>query len=149
MKNSIGIISALVAVSIASPVLADDAMDVSSMVEQSQTTSYQPITPSVQAFNIANLSTGKKADFMATMANQYRPDYRLHQPVANFDKDSNVGLVSLIVPKKFAFRSTAQDSGVDAVIPGRYVSHSVNRDYTSDTGPAARDKSTTGIKFDF
>ena len=134
----------------ASPAQADDAaMDVESMMEQSETKIYQPITPDFGTFDISGLSANTDASFMATMSKQFEAGFRLNEPVANFDRDSSAGLAALIVPEEFAFRSNEQDSGVDSVNPGRYLSHSVRSDYLSDTGPAARDKSSVGVRFGF
>jgi len=150
MNKSATLLAAVVAISISSAAYADDAaMDVESMVERTDTQSYQAITPIISGFDIARLGKQKPAQFMATMRSGYDQEYRLKQPINKFESDSKAGLAALLVPQEFAFRSTEQDSSVNAITPGQYVSNSVRSDYVSDTGPAANDKSSIGVKFGF
>ena len=135
---------------VASPAQADSAIDTQSMTESAAPA---PLVNAEQlpigAFDLSGLATSSPADFMATMANRHKRDFRLKAEAdPRFDGDQG-GLVSAIVSPEFAYRSSAQDSGVDAVLPGRFVSNSVRDDFLPDTGPAASDKSSIGLRFGF
>lgn len=150
MKKSVSLISAIIATVFASPAFADDAaIDVDSMVEEVSPKTYDAITPAIGSFDIGSLNGSRNIDFMATMTGHATPEYRLKLITQNFEADSSAGLAALIVPEEFAFRSNAQDTGVDAALPGRFLSSSTRSDFLSPSGPANRDKSSLGIRLGF
>ncbi|SIN82978.1 hypothetical protein SAMN02745824_1948 [Parasphingorhabdus marina DSM 22363] len=135
-----------------SPALADDsAIDTSSMIEAAAVTppTYQAADLPVSGFDLAALNSQQSPRFMATMESQYQAGYRIANITAPDLTDNSPGLASLIVPEEFAYRSTEQDSGVDALVPGQFISSSVRGELQSDTGPAARDKSSVGLRLPF
>lgn len=133
----------------ASPALADEAMDVDAMVEHNLPEPVNAVTPIVSGFDVENIGSSTADEFKATITSQYQSGYRLSEPVARFDNGSSAGLVSIFIPEEFAYSSTAQDTGVDNALPGRYLSNSVRSDYLSETGPITRDKSSLGIRLGF
>ncbi len=134
----------------ASPALADSAIDTPSMLESaSPAPSVNAENLPIDGFDLSGLQPASPAGFMATMSASYQPGYRLKNTASEEFVGDRGGVVSAIVSPEFAYRSTAQDSGVDAVLPGRFISNSVRGDYLPDTGPAASDKSSIGLRFGF
>ncbi|MEO0441362.1 MAG: hypothetical protein AAF067_10855 [Pseudomonadota bacterium] len=131
------------------PALADDsAIDTHSMMEAAAPPTHNATSLPVSGFDLAALSGQQSLQFMATPESDYQPGYRIRETAAPAQA-SNPGIASLIVPEEFAYRSTAQDSGVDALVPGQFLSTSVRDDLQSDTGPAAWDKSSVGLRLPF
>ncbi len=149
MKNAI-IATAAALISItATPALADSAIDTETMVETAAPQQHQAIDLPISNFDLAGVATNQKHSFMATMADAFKPGYRVPNNATPILSQPIAGLTGLFIPEEYSFRSTAQDSGVDAVNPGRFLSSSVRSDYLSDTGPAASDKNTVGVRFGF
>ncbi len=119
------------------------------MVEEVSSKTYDAITPAIGSFDIGSLTGSRNIDFMATMGSRAKTEYRLNLPAQKFEADSDAGLAALIVPEEFAFRSNAQDTGVDAALLGRFLSSSTRSDFLSPSGPANRDKSSLGIRLGF
>ncbi|MEP2988416.1 MAG: hypothetical protein ABJN65_15955 [Parasphingorhabdus sp.] len=150
MNKAIIIFAATVSTITASPVLADDAgMDSASMVEQVNPRSIDAVTPVVTSFNIASLGIQSTSGFMATDPKSFEQGYRLKTTNGGFESQPSVGLVSLFVPKEFAYRSNAQDTGVDAALPGRFLASSTRSDFISQSGPENRGKTSLGIRLGF
>lgn len=148
MKNVI-LASAVALISItATPAFADSAIDTETMVETAAPqTQQQAIDLPINSFDLAGAKASQQYGFMATMADSFEPGYRIEiGPTPDITRPS-VGLSSLLIPQEFSYRSTTQDSSVDAVNPGRFLSSSVRPDYLSDAGPAAADKSAVGVRF--
>ncbi|MEL6875375.1 MAG: hypothetical protein AAGM33_07825 [Pseudomonadota bacterium] len=132
------------------PALADDsAIDTHSMMEAAAPPTHNATDLPVSGFDLAALTGQQSLRFMATMESTYEAGYRISAASSPVASGSNPGIASLIVPEEFAYRSTAQDSGVDALVPGQFLSTSVRADLQSDTGPAARDKSSVGLRLPF
>ncbi|MEM8919684.1 MAG: hypothetical protein AAGE37_12585 [Pseudomonadota bacterium] len=131
------------------PALADDsAIDSHSMMEAVAPPTHNATDLPVSGFDLAALTDQQSLRFMATTESDYQPGYRIRETAAPVET-GNPGLASLIVPEEFAYRSTEQDSGVDALVPGQFLSTSVRDDLQSDTGPAAWDKSSVGLRLPF
>lgn len=149
MKNAI-IVTAAALISItATPALADSAVDTDSMVEAASPQKHQAVDLPVTNFDLAAVAQPSNHSFMATMATDFEPGYRVNDELSPVAIEPDAGLAGLFVPREFAFRSTAQDSGVDAINPGRFISSSIRSDFLSDAGPAAADKSSVGVRFGF
>ncbi len=147
MKNAI-IATAAALISItATPAFADSAIDTESMVETAAPQQHQAIDLPISNFDLAGVAAKQKHSFMATMADAFMPGYRLPKNDIPSLSQPNAGLAGLLIPEEFSYRSTTQDSSVDAVNPGRFLSSSVRPDYLSDAGPAAADKSAVGVRF--
>ena len=147
MKNLVKIAAILTAM-ISVPALADDmGIDTSDMTETASPALVNAFDLSADGFDLS--STTRQTSFMATMAASLSPDYRLQNQGSGKYAENNAGIVSLFVPEEFAYRSNAQDSGVDAIVPGQYLSQSVRPDFLNDNGPAANDKSSVGLRFGF
>ncbi|MEP2101925.1 MAG: hypothetical protein ABJP02_10495 [Parasphingorhabdus sp.] len=149
MKNVIIATAAALISMTATPAFADSAIDTESMVEAAAPQKQQAIDLPISNFDLASFTGKQDHSFMATMADAFEPGYRVKDSGSPVTAQPNIGLSSLLIPQEFAYRSTAQDSGVDAVNPGRFLSSSVRSDYLSDAGPAAADKSTVGVRFGF
>lgn len=150
MHKATKLLAATVATLIASPALADDAgIDSTAMIEQVKPQSIDAITPNIGAFSIASLNDPSISDFMATAPKMFEQGYRLTSVDENFANQSSAGFVALLVPEEFAFRSSAQDTGVDAALPGRFLSSSTRSDFLSPSGPVSRNKSSLGVKLGF
>ncbi len=148
MKKEISVLAIALAAITSSPALADEAaVETQAMIETAAPKTYQAVDIPVQSFDLAGVA--KTKDFMATVTRGYKPNHRLQENNAGSYAENSAGPAALFVPEEFAYRSNAQDSGVDAVTPGRFVSQSVRTDYLSDTGTAAADKSSVGIRFGF
>ncbi len=148
MKQKISAITLLLAATMSSPALADNSTSGNdAMVEASALPSHQAISIPVQSFDLSGVTNARH--FMATAETEFMSDYRLQKNDRYMFQKSSAGLAELLVPEEFIYRSTAQDSGVDAVTPGRFLSESVRSDYLANTGPAAKDKSSIGIRFGF
>lgn len=150
MKNVI-LASAAALISItATPAFADSAIDTETMVETAAPpTQHQAIDLPISSFDLAGATTSQQYGFMATMADSFEPGYRIQNGPTPGITRPNIGVSSLLIPEEFSYRSTAQDSGVDAVNPGRFLSSSVRPDYLSEAGPASADKSAVGVRFGF
>ncbi len=150
MNKAIIIFAATISTITASPVLADDAgMDSASMVELVKPRSIDAVTPAVTSFNIATLGIKSASSFMATEPGRFEQGYRLEVANGGFKNQSAAGLVSLFVPEEFAYRSNAQDTGVDAALPGRFLASSTRSDFISQSGPENRGKTSLGIRLGF
>jgi len=150
MHKAIIILAATVSAITAVPALADDAgIDRDSMVEQVKPRPIDAVTPTVRSFNIENLGMESTSSFMATTAGKLEQEYRLNLVRNGFETEPSAGLIGLIVPEEFAFRSNAQDTGVDAALPGRFLSSSTRSDFLSQSGPVNRNKSSLGVKLGF
>lgn len=150
MHKAIIILATTVSTIAAAPALADDAgIDRDSMIEQAKPRSIDAVTPTVRSFNIKNLGMKSTSSFMATMAGNFEQHYRLNVARNRFETEPSADLVGLIVPEEFAFRSNAQDTGVDAALPGRFLSSSARSDFLPQYGQANRDKSSLGVRFGF
>ncbi|WP_422343075.1 hypothetical protein [Parasphingorhabdus sp.] len=149
MKNAI-IVTAAALISItATPAFADSAIDTQSMIETVAPQQFQAIDLPVSRFDLAGVTGSQNDGFMATMMETFEPGYRVSVNAEPILAEPNAGLTSLFIPQEFSYRSTAQDSGVDAINPGRFLSSSIRSDFLSDTGPAASDKSSVGVRFGF
>ncbi|WP_109356293.1 hypothetical protein [Sphingorhabdus sp. EL138] len=149
MKNAV-IVTAAALISItATPAFADSAIDTQSMAETASPQKHQAIDLPISNFDLAGVTSKKDHGFMATMAAEFAPGFRIQSDIAPVAAQPDAGLTSLFIPQEFSYRSNAQDSGVDAISPGRFVSSSVRSDYLSDAGPAAKDKSSVGVRFGF
>ncbi len=133
----------------AAPAWADSAVDTDSMMTAAAPTQHQAIDLPIGNFDLAGVDRAQANAFMATMAESYEAGYRVPTALKAIPAEPSAGLTGLFIPAEFAYRSSAQDSGVDAVTPGRFLSSSVRADYLADTGPAAADKSAVGIRFGF
>ncbi|QTD56794.1 hypothetical protein [Parasphingorhabdus cellanae] len=149
MKNVTLAAAAALISTTATPAFADSAIDTETMVETAAPQQHQAIDLPIGHFNLAGVTTDQGYSFMATMVDIFEPGYRVQDNGARPASKPNESLASLLVSEEFSYRSTAQDSGVDAVNPGRFISSSVRSDYLSDAGPAAADKSSIGIRFGF
>lgn len=154
MKNRIAttaaILTATAMMLTASPALADDsAVDTDDMVETLASSIPDAVDLPIGGFDLKTIQGSQNLDFMATMAAEYQPGYRLEKQTSAAGAPSTSGLASLLVPEEYSYRSNEQDSGVYPVIPGRFLSSSVRTDYLTDTGPAARDKSSVGFRLPF
>lgn len=149
MKNAI-IATAAALISItATPAFADSAIDTQSMVEAAAPQKHQAIDLPINGFDLAGVTGKQDHSFMATMAAEFEPGYRVQDDGSPVAAQPNVGLSGLFIPQEFSYRSTAQDTGVDTINPGRFLSSSVRSDYLSDAGPGAADKSSVGVRFGF
>lgn len=149
MKNiALAAAAALISIT-ATPAFADSAIDTQSMVETAAPQKHQPIDLPISNFDLAGVAAKQQHSFMATMAAEFEPGFRVKNNASPLTAQPNVGLSGLFIPQEFSYRSTAQDSSVDAVNPGRFLSSSVRPDYLSDAGPAAADKSSVGVRFGF
>lgn len=149
MKNAtIATAAALISIT-ATPAFADSAIDTQSMVEAAAPQKQKAIDLPISNFDLAGVIGKKDYSFMATMAAEFEPGFRVKNGTSPFTAQPNAGLTGLFIPQEFSYRSTAQDSGVDAINPGRFLSSSVRSDYLSDAGPAASDKSSVGVRFGF
>ena len=148
MKKAISTVLIALAASAATPAFADDsAVDMQDMAKEVSSSQHKAIDLPVSGFDLTTL--GSNREFMATMASEFEPGYRVVQQSEAFAPTANAGIASLFFPPEYSYRSSAQDSGVDAVTPGRFLSSSVRADYLTDTGPAAADKSSVGLRFGF
>lgn len=133
-----------------SPALADDsAIDTDSMMEAAAPPKHNATDLPVSGFDLAALGGQQSLRFMATMESEYQPGYRISETGSPVVTSNSAGLASLIVPEEFAYRSTEQDSGVNALVPGQFLSTSVRGELQNDSGPAARDKSSVGLRLPF
>ncbi len=149
MKNVV-IVTAAALISItATPAFADSAIDTQSMVEAAAPQKHQAIDLPISNFDLAGVSSNQDQSFMATMAPGFESGFRIENDVSPVVEQRSAGLTNLFIPQEFSYRSTAQDSGVDAVNPGRFLSSSVRSDFLSDAGPGAADKSSVGVRFGF
>ncbi len=149
MKNvTLAAATALISIS-ATPAFADSAIDTQSMVETAAPQKHQAIDLPISNFDLARVTGKQERGFMATMAAEFEPGFRVQNNEAPIAIEPNAGLSGLFIPQEFSYRSNAQDSGVDAVNPGRFLSSSVRSDFLSDAGPAAADKSSVGVRFGF
>ncbi len=149
MKNiSLAAATALISIT-ATPAFADSAIDTQSMVETAAPQKHQAIDLPIRKFDLARLTGQQDPSFMATMATEFEPGFRVSNNTAAPATEPSVGLSGLFIPQEFSYRSNAQDSGVDAVNPGRFLSSSVRSDFLPDTGPAAADKNSVGVRFGF
>lgn len=149
MKNvTLAAAAALISIT-ATPAFADSAIDTETMVETAAPQKQQAIDLPISNFDLAGVTGKQNHSFMATMAAEFAPGFRVKNTTAPVTAKPNAGLTSLFIPQEFSYRSTAQDSGVDAINPGRFLSSSVRSDYLSDAGPAATDKRSVGIRFGF
>ena len=150
MHKAIIILAATVTAITTVPALADDAgIDRDSMVEQTRPRSIDAVTPTVRSFDIKSLGMKSTKSFMATTAGKLEQEYRLNASRNGFETDPSADLVGLIVPEEFAFRSNAQDTGLDVALPGQFLSSSTRADFISQSGPVSRDKSSLGVRFGF
>lgn len=149
MKNvTLAAAAALISIT-ATPAFADSSIDTQSVVETVAPQKHQAIDLPISNFDLAGVTSKQDHSFMATMASEFEPGFRVRNNAAPIVVEPNLGLSGLLIPQEFSYRSTAQDSGVDAVNPGRFLSSSVRSDYLSDAGPAAADKSSVGVRFGF
>lgn len=150
MRTTTKIMAATLAMLVATPALADDAgIDSSDMMEQVKPQAIDAITPAVDGFSIQSLNGGSINDFMATAPVMFEQGYRLSAAEDQYANQESAGIIALFVPEEFAFRSNEQDTGVDASLPGRFLSSSTRSDFLSQNGPANRDKSSLGVRFGF
>lgn len=150
MRKATKILATILAALITTPALADDAgIDSSSMMEQIKPQAIDAITPDVGGFDIQSLNDASTRDFMATAPAMFEQGYRLSAAEDQYANQESIGIAALFVPEEFAFRSNAQDTGVDASLPGRFLSSSTRSDFLSQNGPANRDKSSLGVRFGF
>ncbi|GAA0467384.1 hypothetical protein GCM10009096_05200 [Parasphingorhabdus litoris] len=149
MKNSFIAAAAAIVSITATPAFADSAIDTQSMVEIATPQKQQAVNLPISKFDLAGVANQQDHSFMATMTNTFEPGYRVKNEGASPTEQSSIGIANLFVPQEFSYRSTAQDSGVDAVTPGRFLSSSIRSDFLSDAGPAAFDKSSVGVRFGF
>lgn len=150
MHKAITILAASLSTAIATPALADDAgMDSASLTEQAKSLSVGAVTPQIGSFNIRSLNGATTSDFMATAPKMFEHGYRLSSAEDKFENQTSTGFVALLVPEEFAFRSNAQDTGVDASLPGRFLSSSARADFLPKSGPVNRGKSSLGVRFGF
>ncbi|MEO9469768.1 hypothetical protein [Parasphingorhabdus sp.] len=154
MKNRIAttasIFSATVMMLTASPAIADDsAVDTESMTEAMAPSVPVAVDLPIAGFDLKAVSGSQNFDFMATAAKKNQPGYRIDNQPSPAITQPTSGLTSLLVPEEYSYRSSEQDSGVYPVIPGRFLSSSIRADYLTDTGPAARDKSSVGLRLPF
>lgn len=154
MKNriasTVSILGTTVMMLTASPALADDsAVDTDSMVETMAPPAPAAVDLPIASFDLNAIPGSQNLDFMATTSAKVQPGYRIENQTSAAIAPSSAGLASLLVPEEYSYRSTEQDSGVYPVIPGRFLSSSVRADYLTDTGPAARDKSSVGFRLPF
>ena len=150
MHKAITIVAATVSTLTATPAFADDvSIDTDSMVAQAKPRSIDAITPSIGRFNIENLGSNPAGDLMASTPGNFEQGYRLDSDQNSFSIEQSAGLISLFIPAEYAFRSNAQDTGLNTALPGRFVASSTRSDLLSQTGPATRDKSSIGIRFGF
>jgi len=149
MKNiTLAAAAALISIT-ATPAFADSAIDTETMVEAAAPQQHQAIDLPISNFDLAGVTGKQEPSFMATMIAEFEPGFRVQNNEAPITIEPNAGLSGLFIPQEFSYRSNAQDSGVDAVNPGRFLSSSVRSDFLSDAGPAAADKSSVGVRFGF
>lgn len=149
MKNvTLATAAALISIT-ATPAFADSAIDTDTMVETAAPQQHQAIDLPISNFDLARVTGESDRGFMATMAAEFEPGFRVQNAQAPVTTEPNASLSGLFIPQEFAYRSSAQDSGVDAVNPGRFLSSSVRSDFLSDAGPAAADKNSVGVRFGF
>lgn len=149
--KKLALITALTVTGLTStPAFADSAVDTESMIDIARSAApVEAYSLPVNGFELSALKSDKTTEFMATMSDQYQPGYRYAALTEYTNTETGPGLASLLVPEEFAFRSNSQDSGVDAALPGRFLSNSVRADYLTSNGPASSDKSSVGIRFGF
>jgi len=133
---------------IAAPAHAGDAIDTEMMMETAEPTQYQAEYLPYNSFHLLQAGQKKEAKFIATMSGQFMADYRLNR-LNKQATETNSNLLDLVIPSEFSFRSGAQDSSIDATIPGRYQSTQLRSDRLSSNSPADRDKASLGIKLPF
>lgn len=148
MKNLLPIFTAILIAGSASPAFADSSVELHDILAASSTPMIDAVDLPFSSFDLTDHGKGD-SQFMATMSEQFQPGFRLPTDSKALETEGLANPLGLIFPGELAYRSRSQDTGVDSIVPGRFLSNSVRADYLVDSGPAAADKNAIGIRIGF
>ncbi|OAO03106.1 hypothetical protein [Parasphingorhabdus sp.] len=148
MKNMLPIFTALLIAGSSSPAFADSSLELHDIIAASPAPMIEAVDLPFSSFDLTDHDKGD-SQFMATMSEQFQPGFRLLAESKALETEELANPLGLIFPGELAYRSRSQDTGVDSIVPGRFLSNSVRADYLADSGPAAADKNAIGIRIGF
>ncbi len=156
MKKNIAFTIFVASSLLVTPAYADsDISAQSSAVREIAKTNPHSFTLSPNQFDLSSVESAKPFSVVPVRLASEQ-EYRL---ISSNNQDFNeaafttAGLTNALsafgINEAQAFASLEQDTGVDALVPGRFISSSVRSDYIVDGTPGANDKSALGVKFGF